>query len=370
MCDPIAKKASVQMQLVSAICLALKDEYDLDLIAPYIPENKLSSLKKLGITNVSSISETNPITHYFYNLFTKNESMLWSVSWLMEAIFRNNSSNLNVVSKKYNDIVINLGHTVPVNSDLYWNQATPPSITIKQMGKYNIFFRYIFIFFGGLIEFLDRRIRIKHWLHSKHILSPSKYISELYEKDGFPSEDILYDPKIFIKDEKTREQGKNDYVLAYIGKEVELDTVLEISKSGIRVLAFGSKIPVGTSISEIKEELDYRGYVTDEELATLYHNAMFTIFPFTEEPFGWVPVESMHYGTPVLTYNRQGPSETVINNVTGWLEESREDLIRKAREIWSRKNTGIDRRSCRERAEEFSIERFSVKLKSVLNSLD
>ncbi len=49
------------------------------------------------------------------------------------------------------------------------------------------------------------------------------------------------------------------------------------------------------------------GRVSDDELARLYANAKFTVFPFIHEPFGYVPVESMACGTPpVLTYDKQG----------------------------------------------------------------
>jgi len=44
-----------------------------------------------------------------------------------------------------------------------------------------------------------------------------------------------------------------------------------------------------------------------EELIDLYSNALFTLFTFTHELFGYVLVESMACGTSVLTYNRQGP---------------------------------------------------------------
>jgi len=38
--------------------------------------------------------------------------------------------------------------------------------------------------------------------------------------------------------------------------------------------------------------------------------------------------------TPVLTYNRQGSSETVVNDVAGWLANSDEELVNLALKIW------------------------------------
>jgi len=45
-------------------------------------------------------------------------------------------------------------------------------------------------------------------------------------------------------------------------------------------------------------------------------------------------VESMACGTPVLTYNKQGPGETVINNETGWLVDTPEDLVNMTIKLW------------------------------------
>ena len=67
----------------------------------------------------------------------------------------------------------------------------------------------------------------------------------------------------------------------------------------------------------------------------LYSNAIFTVFPFTHEPFGYVPLESISCGTPVLTYSRQGPSETVIEGVSGWLANNSKELVEKAVMIWN-----------------------------------
>jgi glycosyltransferase involved in cell wall biosynthesis len=64
------------------------------------------------------------------------------------------------------------------------------------------------------------------------------------------------------------------------------------------------------------------------------------VFPFSNEPFGYVPLESMSCGTPVLTYNREGPSETVVDGQTGWLVGSPEEFVRVGSRLWK---LGFDR---------------------------
>jgi glycosyltransferase involved in cell wall biosynthesis len=47
-----------------------------------------------------------------------------------------------------------------------------------------------------------------------------------------------------------------------------------------------------------------------------------------------VSVESVACGTPVLTYNKQGPRESVVDGVMGWLVNSDEELVSLALKIW------------------------------------
>lgn len=61
------------------------------------------------------------------------------------------------------------------------------------------------------------------------------------------------------------------------------------------------------------------GFVPDEEVSTLYANALGLIYPVTDEDFGMVPVEAMMHGVPVIAHNSGGPKETVIEGKTGVL---------------------------------------------------
>lgn len=47
-------------------------------------------------------------------------------------------------------------------------------------------------------------------------------------------------------------------------------------------------------------KFDFLGYVDEQELNQLYHDAYCLIYPSLNEGFGYPPMEAMHYGTPVL----------------------------------------------------------------------
>lgn len=48
------------------------------------------------------------------------------------------------------------------------------------------------------------------------------------------------------------------------------------------------------------DRFEFKGYVTDDELAQLYHDAYALIYPSLNEGFGYPPLEAMHHGVPVL----------------------------------------------------------------------
>lgn len=62
-----------------------------------------------------------------------------------------------------------------------------------------------------------------------------------------------------------------------------------------------------SSIARVK----YLGYVTREELASLYKGALAFVFPSAYEGFGYPVLEAMSYGTPVISSNATSLAEVV-----------------------------------------------------------
>jgi glycosyltransferase involved in cell wall biosynthesis len=63
------------------------------------------------------------------------------------------------------------------------------------------------------------------------------------------------------------------------------------------------------------------------EIERLYDRCYALVFPSLSEPWGMVPVEAMTYGKPVLAVNRAGPTESVVDGVTGFLLEPRPEAF-------------------------------------------
>ncbi|MGC8622173.1 MAG: glycosyltransferase family 4 protein, partial [Caldisphaera sp.] len=95
------------------------------------------------------------------------------------------------------------------------------------------------------------------------------------------------------------------------------------------------------------------GNVSDEQLNELYSNAYITLYPSINEIFGYIPVESMLSGTPVIAYNSGGPSETILNNRTGWLVNSKDEFENLVLSLFEKGYPLEMRKNARLRGEDF-----------------
>jgi glycosyltransferase involved in cell wall biosynthesis len=71
----------------------------------------------------------------------------------------------------------------------------------------------------------------------------------------------------------------------------------------------------------LEVELEVRVLVPDEELVSLYNRAVLTLYAPIMEPFGFVPLESMACGTPVVGVREAGVRESIVEGQTGLLTE-------------------------------------------------
>jgi glycosyltransferase involved in cell wall biosynthesis len=74
-------------------------------------------------------------------------------------------------------------------------------------------------------------------------------------------------------------------------------------------------------------QLEFRFRISDEELVRLYNQARVVVYAPYDEPFGFVPLEAMACGRPVLAVREGGIPETVIEGETGFLVERDPDAF-------------------------------------------
>ena len=73
-------------------------------------------------------------------------------------------------------------------------------------------------------------------------------------------------------------------------------------------------------------DVEFLGFKTGIELATIYACADVFVFPSKWETFGIVMIEAMACGTPVAAYNCQGPADVIDQGVTGFMAKESEGL--------------------------------------------
>lgn len=330
--DPLIG-GSVQLNFLKNIVETLGEKFSVTVYSSFLDNTSRLTLKNVSIAGKQRLFFPYRIFKHF---FGDNEGMLWAYSWLMEFLFKRNSSDYEkrVKSESY-DSFINIAQTIPASSNVYWGQSVPLDQTLMGMRVSTPILKIIPKIVIRQVGKIDRTFIKRIAERGKVVVTNSYYTKSIYQNLGVNVQGVIYSAPNLYAFKPTSGEGNSKYALAYIGKETEIETILKIARSGVKIVTFGAKIPTGSQIGELVKLTEFRGYVSEKELIKLYSNAVFTLFPFTHEPFGYVPLESISCGTPVLTYSRQGPSETVIEGVSGWLANNSNELVEKAVTIWN-----------------------------------
>ena len=356
--DPMGGSTSVQYDLLSGLCTNLRSRYRVSIYTPYCDAGKLAHLESGGCHVYTPTKASFPLNRALQLSNAGSESMLWAESWIREATLGKNSWEADrTLGGTDFDYTVNLSMTVPTRSDLWWILGTPIDQTIDGMAGTNLVADIVRILGSRLMARMDAAVMHRIQSRTRRIAANSPYLLNLHRARGVKVEGVVYTLTDISDFRPDGVSPSRDYVLLYLGKETELIDFERLKGAGVRIVAFGNKIPVGSRFSQVRNSVDFYGRVSREMLVALYSNALFPLFPFTCEPMGLVPIESMACGTPVLTYNRQGPASTVLDGKTGWLVESREQMVARAIELWQQGVGGIRPETCMTRAQEFTVQR-------------
>jgi len=363
--DPVGGATSVQFDILDSLAHGLGSRYELTVYTPHCDSMRGLALLESHCQLIRPEGDGFPMDRVLQARGGGNESMLWAESWMREALLQRNAREAADSLRGHEfDYVVNLSMTVPVPSDLWWILGTPLDQTIHGMASVNVYARLADRFAGRALASLDEKVLERIREKSLRIVANSPYLRDLYVSRGVPVEGVVYTLKDMSEFRPTTISPRRDYVLLYVGKETDRLDFRALLEAGVKVVGFGSKIPTGTKLKRLTKSIEWLGRVSKRKLVDLYANALFTLFPFTCEPMGLVPIESMACGTPVLTYGRQGPATTVVNNSTGWLVNTPDEMVAKATTIWRRGETGLSPEACVRRAQIFSGKRMVSELSS------
>jgi len=139
-----------------------------------------------------------------------------------------------------------------------------------------------------------------------------------------------------------------------------LDRAIEIARRA------GARLRVAAKVDRDEPGIEFIGELNEEQKPAFLGNATALIFPIDwPEPFGLAMIEAMSCGTPVLAWARGSVPEIVEDGLSGFVVDSIEAAVAKARAI-----AALDRRQVRRRFEKrFVASRMAQDYLSVYHSL-
>lgn len=352
--EPAPSGIAVQFRICLAVARELSEFAEVHVASTYLHPDRIAELRKVGAVprvpkglSHGILARSGSTVAY--------ESLLWAGSWALEGLLGSNSRAMQaVVDSESYDFVLNTTYTIPCRSDLLWMMGSPLDATLKTLAVPNPVVRALKEVGSSSVRLVDRSMLRELFSRSKKAVANCNYNAERWTALGFPIAGVVYSACLEGFDPSTRSPMR-DYVLTYLGKETELETISRCVERGVKIVGFGSKMPASlVKMGSEPQKFDFKGRVSHDELTRLYSNALFTALPVTDEPFGEVPLESMACGTPVLTYGRQGQLESIVDGRTGWLVKSSDEFVSRATELWQRRATGIDTQDCLSQAARFS----------------
>jgi glycosyltransferase involved in cell wall biosynthesis len=132
--------------------------------------------------------------------------------------------------------------------------------------------------------------------------------------------------------------------------------VNSLNKNSIEVWTFGNKNNL--EFIEDFKNVKYFKNISDIELARLYSESLFSITPQYDEPAGYVPIESISCGTPVIsTY----PDEAIVNGYTGYTA-SKKNFLKLIKELLESELYVKMRQNCRNHSSMFDAGNLTSQL--------
>jgi glycosyltransferase involved in cell wall biosynthesis len=285
--------------------------------------------------------------------YFKDASIAAFSFYLREAIRGSISHQVNLPEDA---MVLNFSNTIMYPSRVWYVQG-PMFIAMRKIRKeMPLKFKFPLYIFDRALTNLDKRMIKKMRKVAKVVIANSQYCKTCYDHIGIKVNDVIYPPLDCDLFKPSTSDPSADYALAYFGKETEYSVIKKIADTGVNIKAFGGRF-TGVSRSLFKHpNVEALGHVDQDTLTQLYSNALFTLFPFTDEEFGYIPAESMACGTPVLTYGIQGPAEVVVDGVTGCLVSNEQEMTETAIRLWKKGEVSDEMRlKCRKVALRFDV---------------
>jgi glycosyltransferase involved in cell wall biosynthesis len=200
-----------------------------------------------------------------------------------------------------------------------------------------------------------------------HFIANSRFVRDRIRKYYGRDADVVHPPidTTFFRPSRS---GRDNFYLA-AGALVpykRFDLAIEVfNKLGKRLVIAGTGPGLDTLREMANSNIEFHGWVTDDELRRLYQSARALVFPGRED-FGMIPVEAQACGCPVIAYRGGGSLETVQDGLSGifFAEQTADHMICTIEKfetlLWSEDRV-------RHQVEMFSREAFKTRIRKILD---
>lgn len=220
-----------------------------------------------------------------------------------------------------------------------------------------------------VVPFFIHRIRVWDRISSDrvdHFISNSECVSKRIQKYYRRDSKVIH-PFIDTKKFPLSNSRQNFYLaVGRLTAYKKFDLIVDaFNQNGLPLKIVGTGGMMNKLKKIAKSNIEFLGFIPDNELISLYTQAKALIFPQIED-FGIIPLEAMATGCPVIAYGKGGATETILHDKTGFFfyHQTVESLNLAIRE--SSKQT-FNSELIREHASKFSQENFNHQILNFIN---
>ncbi|MFL2800960.1 MAG: glycosyltransferase family 4 protein [Paracoccaceae bacterium] len=169
------------------------------------------------------------------------------------------------------------------------------------------------------------------WFHknSERVLVPSKTVQEDLIKWNVGKPEVWslgVDLSTFQPKKRTARKKKVYVCTSRLAIEKNLDAFLGMKLDGEKWM-IGSG-PEEKRLREKYPDVKFFGNKSHEEIANIYQDCDYFVFPSKTDTFGLVLLEAMACGLPVAAYNVSGPMDVIGKSKAGILRENLAEAVR------------------------------------------
>jgi len=229
-------------------------------------------------------------------------------------------------------------------------------------------FNWLARIFFPLVVGILRRIDYKGAQGVDVYVANSKFIQKRIKRYYRRDSTVIY-PPVSAQALLQLQRNERDYYLIVsrqvASKRIDL-AVDAFNELGLRLKVVGVGEELEPQRARAKANIEFLGWVSDEERNRLMAGARAFVFP-AEEDFGIVPLEAMAAGTPVIAYNGGGAPEYITDGETGVLfdEQTPQVLAEAVKRFDGMK---FDPETIRSRARQFDVQVFRQRMRDFVEA--